>query len=80
MTVSLTQIRSYLAGCCCLLASLLRAQDKLPVKFGKVTPDDFKVSAPKSDTAASAVVIADFGTSEFEGDFRRFLRVPDREE
>jgi len=45
----------------------LRAQDKLPVKFGKVTPDDFKVTAAALDTAADVVVVADFGTSSFDG-------------
>jgi hypothetical protein len=45
----------------------LRAQDKLPVKFGKVTPDDFKVTAAAFDTAADVVVVADFGTSTFDG-------------
>ncbi|HXB94352.1 MAG TPA: DUF3857 domain-containing protein [Puia sp.] len=52
---------------CLLMLPVLRAQDKLPVKFGKVTPDDFKIGAPASDTGASAVVIADYGTSTFEG-------------
>jgi hypothetical protein len=45
----------------------LRAQDKLPVKFGKVTPDDFKVTVAGIDTSAEVVVVADFGTSSFEG-------------
>lgn len=45
----------------------LRAQDKMPVKFGKVTPDDFKVTAAAVDSSAEAIVIADFGTSSFEG-------------
>jgi len=44
----------------------LLAQDKLPVKFGKVTPDDFKVTAAAIDTSAEAVVIADFGNSWFD--------------
>jgi hypothetical protein len=46
---------------------LLRAQDKLPVKFGKVTPQDFAVTAAAVDSSAEAVVIADFGNSYFEG-------------
>ncbi len=46
----------------------LRAQDKIPVKFGKVTPDDFKVTAAAVDTSAAAVVVADFGNSWFEND------------
>ncbi|HLX65850.1 MAG TPA: DUF3858 domain-containing protein [Puia sp.] len=48
----------------------LRAQDKLPVKFGKITPDDFKVTAAGIDTSADVVVVADFGTSSFEGNAR----------
>jgi Domain of Unknown Function with PDB structure (DUF3858)/Transglutaminase-like superfamily len=48
----------------------LRAQDKLPVKFGKVTPDDFKVTGAGIDTSADVVVVADFGTSSFEGNAR----------
>jgi hypothetical protein len=49
---------------------LLRAQDKLPVKFGKVTPDDFKVTAAGLDSSADAMVLADFGTSTFDGNSR----------
>src|ERR1700722_14088256 len=45
----------------------LRAQDKMPVKFGKVTPDDFKVTADGLDSSADVVVVADFGNSSFDG-------------
>src|SRR5579871_6578886 len=48
----------------------LHAQDKLPVKFGKVTADDFKVTGAAIDSSAAVVVIADFGTSSFEGNSR----------
>ena len=59
------------------------AQDKIPVKFGKLTPQDFNVRAGGPDSAADAVVVADFGTSEFEGNpkgwftlvFRRSVRI-----
>jgi hypothetical protein len=52
----------------CLIAGQIAcAQDKAPVKFGKVTPADFDLSAYKYDTAAEAVVIADIGSSEFDG-------------
>jgi hypothetical protein len=47
-----------------------RAQDKIPVKFGKVTPQDFTVTAAGLDSSADAVVVADFGSSEFLGDPR----------
>ena len=70
-----TQRRLLLNGICLLLLPALRAQDKLPVKFGKVTPDDFKVSAPAMDTAAGAVVVADFGTSTFEGNSRGWFNI-----
>jgi len=43
---------------------------KMPVKFGKVTPEDFKVNANNIDSGADAVVVADFGTTMFEGDAR----------
>src|SRR5579859_7230161 len=49
------------------------AQDKIgkiPVKFGRVTPEDFNVKAEALDSSADAVVIADFGTTAFEGDNR----------
>ena len=60
-----------LAGLCLLLATQARTQDKnqdkLPVKFGKVTPEDFNVNTAALDSSAGAVVIADYGTSTFEG-------------
>ena len=60
-----------------------RAQDKLDIKFGKVTPADFSLSAEKFDSGANALIIADIGKTNFEGDnngfftlvFTRFLRV-----
>jgi Domain of Unknown Function with PDB structure (DUF3857) len=51
-----------------LVPVFLRAQnDKLPVKFGKVTQEDFNINTAAVDTSAGAVVIADFGTSDFDG-------------
>lgn len=48
------------------------AQDKakIPVKFGKVTPEDFNVVAPATDSAAGAIVVADYGNSYFEGNLK----------
>lgn len=69
-------LRPLLAAACCLLCSpLLRAQDKLPVKFGKVTPEDFNVAVTGPDSAAGAVVIADYGTSSFEGSPRGWFDI-----
>jgi hypothetical protein len=45
----------------------LLAQEKIPVKFGKVAPEDFNLSKFSFDTSASAVVIADAGVTSFEG-------------
>ncbi len=65
-------IRNYpsIAVLCLILATrtTAEAQDKLPVKFGKVTPQDFAVTAAGLDSSADAVVVADYGTSEFEAD------------
>lgn len=43
------------------------AQDKSPVRFGKIAPADFDFSNRKFDSGANAVVIADIGSSEFVG-------------
>ncbi|HXB07107.1 MAG TPA: DUF3857 domain-containing protein [Puia sp.] len=54
-------------------STILLAQEKIgkiPVKFGKVTPEDFNINANAVDSSAEALVIADFGTTSFEGDNR----------
>lgn len=51
----------------CLTQNYLIAQDKLNFKYGKITPADFDLSKNKFDTSVSAVVIADVGSSAFEG-------------
>lgn len=48
----------------CSVNSII-AQDKTPVRFGKVKIEDFDVKAPAFDSAANAVVVADWGNSEF---------------
>src|ERR1700722_10485106 len=61
----------------------LYAQDSLRIEFGKITIADFSQYALKSDTGASAVIIADVGKTYFEGTnmgfldvvFTRFMRV-----
>jgi hypothetical protein len=47
--------------------AFLFGQDKLSVKFGKITPADFNLSTQKYDSGAEAVVIADVGSSAFIG-------------
>jgi len=43
------------------------AQDKLRIKFGSVTADDFAVKVYPVDSTAAAVVIADIGSTEIVG-------------
>jgi hypothetical protein len=51
----------------CLTQNYLIAQEKLNFKYGKVSPADFDLSKNKFDTSVSAVVIADVGSSGFDG-------------
>lgn len=61
----------------------LIAQDKLSIKYGKITTADFDLSKHNFDTSVSAVVIADIGNSRFAGnnkgwfslEFRRHTRI-----
>ena len=46
------------------------AQEKTPVKFGKISADDFKTSVYSIDSNAAAVVVADVGYSRYEGNER----------
>jgi len=69
--------------CLCLLATQSFSQDKQPVKFGKVSPDDFKQKVYSIDSNANAVIIADVGSSEIVGnskgwfslEFKHYRRV-----
>ncbi|MGE5106385.1 MAG: DUF3857 domain-containing protein [Sphingobacteriales bacterium] len=61
----------------------LSAQDKSNVKFGKISAEDFVINSPVVDSSTKAVIIADIGSSEFEGNlksgfsirFKRFTRI-----
>jgi Domain of Unknown Function with PDB structure (DUF3858)/Transglutaminase-like superfamily len=71
------------AFCIILSISFVRAQDKSDYKFGKIAVADFKLSADQFDSGANALIIADIGSTSFEGNnkgsftliFTRFLRV-----
>ena len=43
------------------------AQDKLKIKFGSITPDDFKTTIYPVDSNAAAVILADIGSTEIVG-------------
>ncbi|SRR5579871_142659 len=70
-------------ACILLLQSYLSAQEKLNIKFGKITAADFDLSKNKIDSGAAAVIIADIGNTSFEGNskgdftlvFKRFKRI-----
>ncbi len=66
-----------------VIGSNLQAQDKSPVKFGKVNKDDFQVAVPAADSGAHALIIADIGLSRilpntegsFGYEFQRKMRI-----
>ena len=66
-----------------LMQTSLLAQEKLDMKFGKISAADFDLSGRKFDTSAGAVYIADYGVTEFDGGtkgdltlvFKRHLRL-----
>lgn len=70
--------------CSILVISALEgiSQEKSKIKFGKITPEDFKETTYGLDTSASAVVIADIGSTEILGntkggfslEFKKFRR------
>ncbi|HMU46794.1 MAG TPA: transglutaminase domain-containing protein [Chitinophagaceae bacterium] len=66
-----------------LLANPVYSQDKSTAKFGNVTEKDFATKIYSLDSNANAVVLADIGSSDFEGNnkgwfslvFKHFKRV-----
>lgn len=56
-----------------LLLSTSQAQDKLNIKFGKVSPEDFNLKSAVIDSSANAVVVADVGFSEFQGNTKGYF-------
>src|SRR5579862_6044773 len=58
--------------CLSLFTFYVHAQEKSPVKFGRVSAGDFDISKLTSDTTDGAVIIADVGYSSIEYDFGRF--------
>ena len=50
-----------------LFSSALKAQDKLNIRFGKVSPEDFQINSAQVDTSYGGVIIADVGNSSFQG-------------
>src|ERR1700689_2084481 len=59
--------------CMFVLQSQLRAQEKVNIKFGKVTAADFSPKSPAIDSSSNAVVLADIGSTEFEGNTKGYF-------
>lgn len=65
-----------------IAASQCYSQEKSKVKFGKISPEDFKETIYSIDSGASAVIIADIGSTEIIGntkgsfslEFKKFRR------
>ncbi len=58
------KVRFIITACLCFISVQLPAQDT-KIKFGKVDPQDFKQNT--ADSNVHAIVIADIGSSHFEG-------------
>jgi hypothetical protein len=66
-----------------IILQSLHAQDKPDYKFGKITAEDFKLTAEKFDSGANALIISDIGIAKFEGNnkgnftliFTHYMRV-----
>src|SRR4030095_6612437 len=52
-----------------------RSQDRSPVKFGKISAADFKTKVYSIDSSASAVIIADIGSSEIAGNLKGWFSI-----
>ncbi|HEU5166093.1 MAG TPA: hypothetical protein VFU29_11165 [Chitinophagaceae bacterium] len=52
-----------------------RSQDRSPVKFGKISAADLKTKIYSTDSDASAIVIADIGSSEIAGNLKGWYSI-----
>jgi len=64
----------FLVGMLCINLCV-QAQMKLDLKFNKISPADFDLSSSHFDSSAGAVVIADIGSSWFEGNSKGYFSV-----
>lgn len=66
-------VQSFLASF--LFSSILFSQDKPGINFGKVSQEDFSIAKLKVDTSLGAVIIADIGSSSFEGNSKQRFNI-----
>ncbi len=57
-----------------LISLFIYGQDRSPVKFGKISAEDFK-KVYTIDSSASAVIIADIGSSEITGNLKGWFSI-----
>lgn len=77
------KVQSFLFGFLSLVFFEAGAQEKTKIKFGKISPDDFKTTLYSIDSNASAVIIGDIGSTDFVGnskggfalEFKRYCRI-----
>ena len=60
---------------CILNSPFLIGQDKPPITFGRVSPEDFSIAKLKVDTLLGAVIIADIGNSSFVGNNKQWFNI-----
>lgn len=51
------------------------AQDKCPVNFEKISPEDFEIKTAGVDTSFGAIILADVGKSSFEANKKGFFNI-----
>jgi Domain of Unknown Function with PDB structure (DUF3858)/Transglutaminase-like superfamily len=61
--------------CAIVCTQVLQAQEKSSFKFGKVTNADFGLSADKFDSGANVLILADIGTTSYEGNDKAFFNI-----
>ncbi|MDB5203713.1 MAG: hypothetical protein JWQ27_3122 [Ferruginibacter sp.] len=79
------KIKYFLVGllCLCQLTNFAQDKEKAKIKFGKVSPEDFKQTVYSIDSNANAVIIGDIGATEIVGnnkgwfslEYKRYKRV-----
>ena len=47
----------------------------MPVKFGKISADDLKIKSYSLDSSASAIIIADIGSSQIKGNMKGWFSI-----
>jgi uncharacterized protein YfkK (UPF0435 family) len=58
---------------CLFVSTITFSQEKLNIKFGKITAADFEVNSPLIDSNTNAIVLADIGNTEFEGNNKEWF-------